>query len=325
MNDTIYAVTRVHNQEQNMLDRGDLDRLIAAKTTGEALRHLRDRGWGAPELPEGDPDALIAFEQARTWALVEELAKDLTPFALFRVNADYQNLKAAIKFANARHAAGDALRYMLPGGTIPPESLVKAAQERDYSALPPEMAAVADRATEALLHAGSGQIADLLMDAGALAAIDSAGKASPSEMMRLYARITVDGAVARIALRAARMRLQRDALEIAIPPAGSLDRKTIIAAALNGPEAVLQALESTEYAGAAAEGQKSASAMERWFDDTLMEKLRPQRRVYEGYDPIAAYLIGREREIDAVRLILAALNNHISGDRVAERLRALYV
>jgi V/A-type H+-transporting ATPase subunit C len=144
-------------------------------------------------------------------------------------------------------------------------------------------------------------------------------------MMRLYARITVDGAVARIALRAARMRLQRDALEIAIPAAGSLDRKALIAAALTGPETVLQALESTEYFGAAAEGHKSASAMERWFDDYLMEKLRPQRRVYVGYDPIAAYLIGREREIDAVRLILAALTNHITGDRAQERLRALYV
>jgi V/A-type H+-transporting ATPase subunit C len=185
--------------------------------------------------------------------------------------------------------------------------------------------AIAGKATEALLHAGSGQIADFLLDAGALAAIDSSGKASPSALMRQYARITVDGANARIALRAARMRLQRDALEIAIPPAGSLDRKAIIAAALTGPEAVLQALETTEYSGAAAEGQKSAGALERWFDDYLMEKLRPQRRVYEGFDPIAAYLIGREREIDAVRLILAALTNHIAGDRAQERLRALYV
>ena len=50
-----------------------------------------------------------------------------------------------------------------------------------------------------------------------------------------------------------------------------------------------------------------------------------QRRVYEGYDPIAAYLIGREREIDAARLILAAHTNHIAGDRAQERLRALYV
>ena len=56
-----------------------------------------------------------------------------------------------------------------------------------------------------------------------------------------------------------------------------------------------------------------------------MEKLRPQRHVYDGIEPIAAYLVGREREIDAVRLILASKANHIAGDRAQERLRALYV
>jgi len=88
---------------------------------------------------------------------------------------------------------------------------------------------------------------------------------------------------------------------------------------------VFQALESTEYEGAAAEGRKSAAALERWFDDYLMDKLRPQRHIYEGVDPIAAYLIGRERELDDVRLILAAKTNHIASERIVERLRALYV
>jgi V/A-type H+-transporting ATPase subunit C len=324
MPDTIYAVTRVHNQEQNMLDRGDLERLIAAGTVGEALRLLRDKGWGAQDMAE-DADALIAFERARAWALVEELAQDLKPFDLFQIRADYHNLKAAIKFSGARHAAGDAARYMLPGGAIAPETFMKAAQEHDFSALPPEMNETAHRAYEALVHAGGGQICDFILDAGALNALSVAGEASKSPLMRLFARVTVDGAVARIALRAARVGLGRDVLEIAIPAAGSLDRKAVIAAALNGPEAVLQALESTQYAGAAAEGRVSFAALERWFDDYLMEKLRPQRHVYDGVEPIAAYLIGREREIDAVRLILASKANHIAGDRTQERLRALYV
>ncbi len=325
MSDTIYAVTRVHNQEHNMLDHGDIERLIAAKTAGEALRLLREKGWGAQELPEGDQNALIAYERARAWALVEELTKDLKPFNLFRIHADYHNLKAAIKFENARHAAGNAPRYMLPGGTIPPEVLSKAAREHDFSALPPEMSDVARKAYEAFMHAGNGQILDFIVDAGALNAIDRAGKTSPSQLMRLYARVTVDAAIVRIALRAVRVGLSRDALEIAIPSAGSLDRKAIIAAALSGAEAVFQVLEMTEYEGAATEGRRSTAALERWFDDYLMARFRPQRHVYDGLDPIAAYLIAREREIDVVRLILAAKANHIEGDRVAERLRALYV
>lgn len=324
MPDTIYAVTRVHNQEQNMLGRADIDRLLAAKTTGEALRLLRDKGWGAPELPDGDIDALIEFERARVWALVEELAGDMAPFVILRLSTDYHNLKAAIKLAYAGRAREDAPRYMLPGGTILAETLLKAAAEHDFSTLSPEMAQTARSAYEALLHTSNSLISDAIVDSGLLTAMDRAGRASPSLLIRLYARMTVDAAVVKIALRASHMGLARDFLETAIPCAGSLDRDALIASTLSGEGAVLEFLRSSEYAGAANEGRRSVAALERWFDDCLMERLRPQRYVYEGIEPIAAYLIGREHEIGVVRLILSAKANNLKSDLVAERLRALY-
>lgn len=325
MPDTIYAVTRVHNQEQNMLDRADIERLLAAKTVGEAFRMLRDRGWGAPDLPEGDIDQLTAAERARAWALVSELVKDMHPFDMFRLGADYHNLKAAIKLSYTGSDSVEPQRYLLSSGTIPAETILKAVTGRDYSALPAEMGEAARKAYEALMHTGSGQAADFVVDAGALTAVDRAGKASPSKLMRTYARVYADASVVKIAVRAARIGLSRDHLEFAIPEVGSLKREEMIAAALSGAEAVFQALESTEYAGAAAEGRRGMAALERWFDDYLMEHLRPQRYVYEGIEPIAAYLIGREREIDDVRLILTAKLNQIKPGLIQERLRATYV
>ena len=325
MPDTIYAVTRVHNSEQNMLDRSDIERLLAAKTVGDAIRMLRDRGWGAQDATDGDIDRFLAAERDRAWAFVEELVKDMKPFDLLRLGADYHNLKAAIKLCHAGYADDEVARYLMPGGTIPAEHIVKAVRARDDSALPAEMADVARRAYEALLHTGGGQLADFVVDAGAIAAIDRAGRASPSGLLREWARIQADVAIVKIALRGARMGLKKDALEIAIPEAGSLDRMKMIQAALQGVEAVLAALTETEYAGAAEAGRKRFAALERWFDDHMMERLRPQRYVYEGIEPIAAYLIGREREIEAVRLILTAKLNAIGDELVQERLRALYV
>ncbi len=325
MSDYIYAVTRVHNQEQNMLDRADLERLLAAKTVGEALRILRDKGWGSSDLQEGDVDAMLAFERARAWALVTELLKDASPFDILRVGADYHNLKAVVKLRYANHPEEDAPRYLLSNGTIPAETIWRAVASRDEATLPPEMAEAVRRASEALMHTGSGQAADFVLDAAQLMAIDRLGKRSPSPMLRLYARVTVDAAIARIAVRAARMGIGRDALMIAIPEAGTLDRKAMVAAALSGPEAVRDALEGTEYAGAAEALRHGTAALERWFDDYLMEALRPLRYAYDGIEPIAAYLIGREREIDAARLILAAKLNNMKNDLVQERLRALYV
>lgn len=324
MADTIYAVTRVHNQEQNMLARADIDRLLAAKTAPEVLRLLKDRGWGAPELPGEDGDALLEAERVRAWALVEELAGNLEPFGVLRLEADYHNLKAALKMAYGGHGPQDAARYMLPGGTVPAEELLKAAQTHDFSALPEDMAQTARKAYEALLHTSSGQRADTLIDAALLTALDRAGKASASPAIQAYARITLDAAVVKTALRAARMGLGRDFLEAAIPCAAGLNREALVAAALAGEEALWDLLRASPYEGAAAPERRSLPALERWFDDHLMEHLRPQRYVYEGVGPLVAYLVGREREIGAVRLILSAKANGLREGPVAERLRVLY-
>lgn len=324
MAETIYAVTRVHTREQNLLDRAELDRLLAAKTAPEVLALLRDRGWGDPELPSEDGDALLEAERARAWALVEESLGDLEPFGALRLGADYHNLKAALKLNYGGHDPQEAARYMLPGGALPAEELLAAARAQDFSALPPDMGETARRACQALLHTQNGQAADTLVDAGLLRALEKAGKASGDPVIQAYARITLDAAVVKTALRAARMGLGRDFLEMAIPCAGALNPEALTAAALEGEDAVWALLRAGPYQGAAALERRTLPALERWFDDHLMEQLRPQRHVYQGVGPLAAYLIGREREIAAVRLILSAKANGLGREPVAERLRALY-
>ena len=204
------------------------------------------------------------------------------------------------------------------------EELLKAVKAHDFSGLPPDMAETARKAYEALLHTQSGQAADTLVDAGLLTALKKAEKTSADPIIRAYIRITLDAAVVKTALRAARMGLGRDFLEMAIPCAGALNREALTAAALEGEDAVWALLCAGPYQGAAALERRSLPALERWFDDHLMEHLRPQRYVYEGIGPLAAYLLGREREIGAVRLILSAKANGLRQEPVAERLRALY-
>ncbi len=118
-----------------MLSRADVDRLAAAATAEEALRFLHGKGWGSQELP-GGADALIAFERERAWALVNELVDDARPFDILRLDADYHNLKAAIKLAYTGRAEQDAARHILSNGAIEPDVLIKAAATRDFSALP---------------------------------------------------------------------------------------------------------------------------------------------------------------------------------------------
>ena len=322
----VYAVTRVHMHEQGLLSAQDLEQLISAGTVAEVFRYLADKGWGSPELPANDPDALVAYETDRTWGLISELLADMTPFNVFLIANDYHNLKAAIKLAfTGNEDEDDNGRYFLKYGTVPIENIVKAANEHDFSDLPAAMAEAGRDAYEQLAHTGVGQNSDMVIDRAALVAVGEAGKKAKSQLLQRYAQLTVDSANIKSAVRSAAMQKNQDFIQRAIAPAGTLNAEKLVSAAVAGPDAIYEYLKSTEYAGAIEVLKKSMAEFERWCDNQLVELIRPQRSNYFSIEPLAAFILGRENEIKMVRLILSAKINHLSDDVLRERLRETYV
>lgn len=321
----IYAVTRAHNHEQGLLSEQDLEQLITAPTVAEAFRMLSDKGWGSPELPANDADALVAFETERTWALICELVGDLEPFDVFRVKNDFHNLKAAIKLEYSADEQNEKGQYFLKYGTVDIEIIKKAAEDHDFSALPDNMAAAGRAAYEALAHTGGGQACDIVIDRATLLAIDEAGKKSTSELLQKYARLTVDVANIKAAVRCCIMKKSREFTEQVIAPAGTLDTKELISAAAESLDAVYRCLENTRYDGAIDELKTSMAAFERWCDDEMIELIRPQRYNYFSIEPLAAFILGRENEIAMVRLIISAKVNGLGEEALRQRLRHTYV
>lgn len=322
----IYAVTRIHNHEQNLLTRQDIEQLLSAAGTQEAFRLLAEKGWGSPTLPPNDADALLEYESEKTWGLISELTDDLDAFYVLRSAIDYHNLKAAIKLVySGEDETAELAGYFRSHGTVPVEVLMKAARQHDFSELPSAMAQAGKEAYELLLHTASGQACDMAIDTAALVAMQEAANASESELLMLYARLTADMANIKAAVRSARMKRERSFLERAIAPAGSLDRAALIEAAQQGEQAIYDILAGTDYAGAAQAARSSISAFELWCDNLLMEKVRPQKYQYSGIDPLAAFVIGRENEIAMVRLVLSVKINKLSDAVARERLRDMYV
>jgi V/A-type H+-transporting ATPase subunit C len=321
----IYAVTRVHAHEQGLLSKQDLEQLIAAPSLREAFQMLSDKGWGTPDLPQGDSDALLGYEQDRIWAFVTELMGDTAPFDVFRVQSDYHNLKAAIKLAFSADDQNEQGSYFMKFGTIPLEAIEKAAAEHDFKALPEALAAAGKEAYEILAHTQSGQMADMVIDRAALVAIAAAGKKSESALMRRYATLTVDVANIKSAVRCCRMGKNADFARRAVAPAGSLNTPKLIDAAAMDMDAICECLKRTDYADATEALKKSMSAFERWCDNKLMAIIKPQRKNYFTIEPIAAYILARENDIRIARLVLSAKQNDLSDDVLRERLRDTYV
>jgi len=67
------------------------------------------------------------------------------------------------------------------------------------------------------------------------------------------------------------------------------------------------------------------SELERISDNYLMALNRESKYVVFGPEPLFTYLVAKEREINAIRMIMVGKINSLNSDRIKERLRETYV
>ena len=295
----VYAVARIRSKELSLLSGSVIEQLLGAKGYDECLQLLREKNWGDSDA--GDAGAILAAEREKTWQLIGELVKDLSVFDVFLYANDYHNLKAAIKEARMD---SEYPGIYIDQGTVDVKRIREAIRTRDFAALPEAMAEPAKEAYEVLLQTGDGQLCDIIIDRAALNAIYQAGKAVGDECLKLYGELTVASADIKTAVRAAR---------------------TGKALVEEGVDAICAYLELTPYAEAVEELHKSPSAFERWCDNLLIRKIRPQRFNPFGLGPLAAYILARDNEIKTVRIVLSGKLNHLPEESIRERVREMYV
>ncbi|MCR5093080.1 MAG: V-type ATPase subunit [Lachnospiraceae bacterium] len=318
----IYAVARVRGKELKLLSAPVMDSLVAAPGTQEALRILADHGWGNGE--EAGIDEMLAEEREKTWAFISELVPDMSVFDVFLYANDYHNLKAAVK-ETAMMETRDSVFIGRSQTTVDADLIRNAVRDHDFSALPEEMAQVAREALDVLLHTGDGQLSDIMIDRAALVRILEAGKKSDNEILQMYGELTVACADIKAAIRASLMKKDRAFLDKALAPCDSLDIADLAQAAADSTDAVYEYLGRTRYSDAVSELRKSPSAFERWCDNLMIEKIRPEIHHPFTIGPLAAYILARENEIKCVRMILSGKINDLSVESIRERVRETYV
>ncbi len=319
--DYIYAVARIRAKELLCFGSPAMEQLMACKTYEECLRMLNEKGWGNGSVGQ-TPESLLDGERNKTWEQLRELVEDMSVFDVFLYANDYHNLKAAIK---ENYAPSHGADIYSSNGTIDPAVFRQAADEHDFSVLPAGMRDAAEEAMSVLRETGDGQLCDIIIDKAALNAILQAGKASGDPLLAFYAEHTVATANIKTAVRCQKTGKSLDFIQRALAECDTLDVSLLAQTAVESFEAMIEYLGRTCYSGAAEALTQSASAFERWCDNRLIEKIRPQKYETSTIGPLAAWLLARENEIKTVRILLSGKRNGLSDDAIRERLREMYV
>ncbi len=316
----IYGVARVRAKEMSLLNNQAIEQLISAQND-DGVRMLEERGWESKETVE----ELIAAERARMWKFIGEIVDDLSVFDVFLYKNDFHNLKAAIKMI-----CGGVRRehVLIDNGAISrisPEKILKCCEEGDFSSLPENMRDAARKAYTVYLETSDSQLSDMLIDKAALEAIVAAGDASNSEVIRDYAELVCATSDIKTALRCAALKKPVSFIREVLARCKTVNAENLAKAAAASVDAVYQYLEKTEYGQAVDIAKTSFSAFERWCDDLLTEKIRPQKYRSFTVGPIAAYILAKENELKTVRVILLCKKNQIPEEKIRERVRVMYV
>ena len=319
--DFTYAVARIRYRENKLLGDADLNALLSAKDADSVIRLLRDKGWG-DGVADGDVDGLLKHESEKVWEFIDEIVPDRSSFDFLLVPNDFHNLKVSIK-AITRDLMPDDM--FIRTATVEPELVYDAVSKREYNSLPEFLIEPAQEAMSVLLQTSDGQLCDIIIDRACMAYVAKLGKQNSEEIIRLYCERFVAAADIKIAVRSAHTKKRMDFILRSMAPCDTLDVERLAQAASMSFEDILKYLESTPYSDAIPAINTSMSAFEKWCDDSVTEAMKPQKWEPFTIGPVVAYLIARENEIKAVRMILSAKTSHLPDDVIKERLRAMYV
>jgi len=324
--DYLFISTYLRARERNLLTAARMERMIDAPSADEAAKVLQEIGYGEFS-PSSDRElsAALANEREKLFADLYRFVPDKAVVDVFKVKYDYHNIKALIK-AQAIGVNGGHL--LLDAGRVSTERMGKAVAEGAYDMLPPALADATREAVEVLSTTGDPQLSDFVLDRAYYAEMLSAARATRSEFLVRYVQATIDAANLRSTVRTLRMQKGGDFLRKVLFEGGCVKTDSILSAALGG--SLEEPFRTTELRAAAECGAEAVrggnlTKFEKVCDDAVTAFAAQAKSVPFGVETVIGYMVAKEIEFTAVRIIMSSRMAGISGDIIRERLREAYV
>lgn len=314
-----YAIGRLSVLQKNVLDASKLERLLQAPSAQDARRTLAEFGWG----DSGNYEQMAAAHVENACRLTKKLATNERLIDCFLLRYDVNNLKMLLK---ARSLGQEAENLSLCG-VYSADMLRHAVAEHHYAALPLPLQEALEALEKRLAVAVDPLDIDVTLDQALYETIFTwLPKDARTEKKYFTARVDIVNLV--MALRVAHMGKSAAFLKTLLLPGGSISHQAYLKA-FEQPEKLPLLLNA--YGGKAYQAAIAAqmdpgkiAQLERAMDDHLLGVYSPFRREMDKAERIIGYLLMREREAAAVRLILAGKTAGFAVERIRERLRELY-
>ncbi|MCD8368707.1 MAG: V-type ATPase subunit [Clostridiales bacterium] len=325
----LFLSTRIRVLERTLLTRERMERMLDAQTNEEAVKVLVECGY--PEMPVVDVDTVNAALVKMREKVFEDLysyAPDPAMIDVFKVKYDYHNVKTILK----SEAMGlDPARLLVDCGRVPAAELAEQLKPSDRKA-DGDSTPLLDAAREArelLTTSHDPQRSDCVLDRAYFREMTAMAEATGSDFLEGYVRLLVDAANLKSLVRVLRMGKKRSFLEGILFEGGNVSVDRVLDC-MEEDASLEAAYRDSLFQEAAALGQAAVhggelTGFEKACDNALVRYVAASKYIPFGEQPVVAYLVAKENELTAVRIIMTGRLAGLSADTIRERLRESYV
>lgn len=324
--DYLFLSTRIHVMERSLLSRERMERMLEAATNEEAAKVLVECGY--PEMSTVDVDSVnnaLAYVRDKVFEDLYASVPDPRMIDVFKVKYDYHNVKTLLKST----AMGvDPARLMVSTGRYDPAELTDKIRSGSFSGIPDSFARAIREAQEVLGATRDPQLSDFVLDRAYFKELTALAEGTGSAFLLGYVKLMIDAANLRSLVRVRRMGKSEAYLKNVLFEGGKVTVSSILRLASDGDLASVYG--TTSLAKAAEAGQSAVkggglTTFERECDNAVMDYVAGAKYVAFGDATVIGYLVAKDSELTAVRIIMTGRLAGLKADTIRERLREAYV
>lgn len=321
------SVVTIRVLEKRLLTKNRIERMIESETCEEVLKLLSETEYSQDMTDiqnSRDYEKILKRETERVFSLVRNMSKNKEVVDILSLKYDYHNLKVLIK---SKVFEKDNTNLLMNAGTIDITKF-KTKSETQSLDLPEEiLEAIAEIKKEENL---TPQKIDIIVEKYYFKNLVNLSKKIDVKVITDYVKGLIDFQNIITLFRVQKQKRDAKFLDSVIFDGGTIPKDKIVGSLNDSPETILNKFKKEKLGPYLVKGvevfneTKRLSEFEKISDNYLMELNKESKYIVFGPEPLFTYLVAKEREINAIRLIMVSKINNISSEKIRERLRDTY-
>ena len=325
-----HATGRVKVLETKLFTKQRLERLVQADDLAEQVGILAETDYGEffenVHTAEDIEEALNKY-LAKVYDFLEEVIKKKEIIQFFRLKYDYHNLKVLLK---TKYLGKDAERIWSHLGLLDVALAKEAIGQEAPENLPEPYSFDVRRGMEGFEKTKDSQEIDIALDRGLYQRWYKLALSLQNRYLIDFAAASIDLANLRTFLRAKNLGRRVEFVTGALFDHGLIEKESLISLYTRPLNDLVGELSNTVYGpiiSFVVQGKDKVDLgrLDKAAENLLLWYAKKAKLIAVGPEPLAGYILAKENEANAVRIVLTGKLNGLPREVVEERIRDLYV